>query len=201
MKVNIGTIQVEIPENYQKIQSLPHDPPDAVTYAAQTESALVLMSLYPIASAKAMPFDTPQIVIDGIHSALGEDQGLIHVSAGQTNAGHKYIYSIVKTGIQPAGVQYVLTFHIQYSETVVSIQAFFEETGTTGLRDTVVYELARRDGKVNGIFDGWMKDPYDPDYTRGLRMNLSEAEEYDSMFPSHPLSVCRRFLEFFRQNN
>ena len=61
----------------------------------------------------------------------------------------------------------------------------------------MVYELCLREGIVGNSddhFAGWVCDPYDKDYTRGARMNLSEQEKYDEMFPGFPLSMCREFI-------
>ena len=41
--------------------------------------------------------------------------------------------------------------------------------------------------QLKTYLDYWYK-PYDENYTRGIRMNLSERREYDRSFPHHPLS-------------
>ena len=201
MKIKIGKMKATIPDEYQQLKPFPDDLPGQVSFGRQTENALALVRVYPVALERAMPFDAPQSVIHGIHDALSEDQGLIEVSAGKTKGRKLYIYSIVKTGQQPSGMQYVLTLHIRYPSGVLEIQAFFEEYGMTGLRDTIAYEIERREGNVGDGFEGWMRDPYDSEYTRGIRMNLSEFPKYDRMFPNHPLSVLRQFVEDLKENN
>jgi len=201
MKVKIGDIEIEIPNVYQKMQPLPDDPPDSAAYGMQNDHTMALVLLFPLKPEEAMPFDHPQFIIDSVHGFLQENQGLISVLAGETRNGRKYVYSIVKSAKEPSGVQYNLTFQIQYPTKVLNIQAFYDEIGITGLRDAVVYELARRDGKVTNMFEGWVNDPYDPDYTQGLRMNLSELPEYDAMFPNHPLSVLRQFAQAVTMHN
>ena len=79
----------------------------------------------------------------------------------------------------------------------LTVQGFFEENGATGVRDSTVYEMCRRDGTVGDAedpFRDWAKDPYDPEYTKGALMNLSEQEKYDEMFPDFPLSMCRELV-------
>ena len=202
MKASISTIEIEIPEIYQKMKSLPNDPSDSVSYGMQNDNTMAFMLIFPIEPEQAMPLHAPQIIIDSIHGFLKDNQGLISVFAGKTRGGKKYAYSIVKSAKQPSGIQYILTFQIQYPSKVLNIQAFYDEIGMTGLRDSIVYEIAAREGKVIlGTFDGWMNDPYDPDYKKGLRMNLSESEEYDKMFPNHPLSVLRRFIQAVKRHN
>ena len=46
-----------------------------------------------------------------------------------------------------------------------------------------------------GSFDGWMQDPYDSEYKKGVQKNLSDNSEYDAQFPDHPLSVLHRFVK------
>lgn len=201
MKIKIGKMKATIPDEYQRLKPLPDDLPEQISFGGQTENALALVRAYPVAMERAMPFNSPQTVINWIHDALSEDQGLIEVSAGKTKGGKPYIFSIVKTRQQPSGMQYVLTLHMRFPSDILEIQAFFEEYGMTGLRDTIVHEIERREGNVGDGFEGWMRDPYDPEYTKGIRMNLSEFPKYDKMFPNHPLSVLRRFVEDVRENN
>jgi hypothetical protein len=48
---------------------------------------------------------------------------------------------------------------------------------------------------------GWNRDPYDETIKTGFLMNLSEQSEYDSMFPSHPLSLLRELARFIIEHN
>ena len=43
-------------------------------------------------------------------------------------------------------------------------------------------------------FAGWMSDPYDEDWKKGVLMNVSELEEFDQFFPGFPLTLCREFI-------
>ena len=45
------------------------------------------------------------------------------------------------------------------------------------------------------------KDPYDETYNKGLRMNLAEKEEYDVVFPEHPLSEARNLVKIIIEKN
>ena len=187
----------KMPGRYQKLNSMPDDPPYSCAYGYETNEAECFVMVYPISLVQAMPFDQPESVIDGIHAALGDDQGLISVDSGKTSAGLNFIYSIVKTLKEPSGVQYCLTMHLCYGQYAVQVQGFFDELGVTGMRDAIVFSQAQSEGKVktveNGI-KGWIADPYDPDYNHGCLMNLSEKQEYDRRFPQHPLSEARQFI-------
>jgi putative ABC transport system permease protein len=90
---------------------MPGDPEGAVPLAFSTDRAMCFVMMYPIGPEYAMPFDSPQDVIDGIHESMYEDQGLIEVDSGKTKAGNKYIESIVKTVKKEGGAAYTFTFH------------------------------------------------------------------------------------------
>lgn len=189
--VTIGTMQVAIPEYFQQVDSTPDDPPQSVPFMARSENAICFVLAYPMPQEYAMPLQS-ELVIDGIHECLGEDQGLI-----QADAGKDYVFSIVKTMKPEGGVQYVLTLDRYCGDEALHVQGFFDEDGATGLRDTTVYALCRGEGVVGSDDDpfyNWRRDPYDESYTDGALMNLSEQEKYDEMFPAHPLSMCRAFV-------
>ena len=58
----------------------------------------------------------------------------------------------------------------------------------------MVFQLhANKNGFDETVAD-WRFDPYDSDYKRGFLMNKSELEEYDELFPLHPLSMTREFV-------
>lgn len=203
--MKIADVEFNFDEDYTKLNSLPEDPKDSVSFGARTDNADCFIMIYPIPQEQAMPFDNCKPVIDGIHNCLGNDQGLIEVENGNTKSGLPYIQSIVKTLDQEHhGVSYCLTLHIQYSNSVLLIQGFFNETGTTGIRDTQVFLALREKGTVtlteNGA-EGWAKDPYDENYKSGVLKNLGEDKDFDQFFPAHPLSECRRILQYILDNN
>ena len=167
------------------------------SFVYQTPDALCYVTAHPISAEYALPYDNPRSVIDGIHQMLTENQGLIAVEKGKTNSGHRFIYSVVKSLKKPSSMQYCLTMHVECEEFAVLVQGFFVETSMTEDRSTKVYITLLKRGLIrpteNGV-KGWSEDPYDPEYTHGLRMNRSERKEYDGMFPHHPLSELRRFV-------
>ena len=186
---------IRIPERYQKVKSLPEDPENSSAYAYQNEGAGCFLLSFPIPKESAMPYGQPEEAVKGIHEALGDNQGLIEVESGKTGFGSPYIYSIVKSLKQPSGVQYCMTMHVDRGDFSAQVQGFFEELGTTGFRDALIFALAQNENLVkmteNGI-EGWNQDPYDSTFVRGNTMNLSEKKEYDNQFPTHPLSEARK---------
>jgi len=197
-----NSMTADIPDKFRKMDSMPEDPKDSVAYGMANSGTQSFVLIYPLPLSEAMPLTEPQIIIDSIHQFMNEKQGLIKVDSGKTAAGRTFAYSIVKSLKDPVGVQYILTFQMEQGEEVTDVQAFFDESGMTGMRDNMVYGMALRDGLVTqGTFEGWMEDPYDPEYTDGVRMNLSEDEQYDQAFPEHPLSEARSFVQYLIQNN
>ena len=201
MNVQFGEkLGFTIDDSWQKLNTMPDDPPGTQAYGTATENSECFVLAFPLDIGQTMPFDNPQAVIDGIHSALADDQALIEVKAFSTEKS-MIIYSIIKTRGQPTGVQYTLTMDVACQNGAFHIQGFFNETGMTGMRDATVYELKRRDGTVKEGFLGWVADPYDAGYHKTYLMNLSEREEYDTMFPAHPLSVARAFVKKVAEND
>lgn len=193
---------IKIPLNFRKMNTLPTDPINSVAYGNQTQFSNMFLMMYPILNQDAMPYGNEKAIIDGIHSALSETQGLVEVKSGITKNQKRYIYSIVKTQLNPSGIQYVLTMHVDMNNQTMHIQAFFDEAGMTGLRDTTIMNKMINEGKITPPnIDDWFKDPYDENYKRGLLKNESENSEYDVMFPQHPLSEMRNLIKFIIDNN
>ena len=189
--VTINGTTISIPEYYQKVDSMPDDPVESIPYMVQTGNAMCFALIFPVDESKSLP-RTKESLIAGIRQFLGKNQGLIQVEATED-----YVYSIVKTLKEPSGVQYILTYQRFFPEFILNIQAFFEEIGTTGIRDSVGYEMCRRQnlvGTEEDPFAGWARDPYDGSIREGALMNLSECEEFDEQFPGFPLSMCREFV-------
>ena len=194
MKCNVGKVRLKIPKGWTLIPG-PSDVPDCVALFSKTDSARCAVQLQPTVLDECMPFDEPQVVIDGIHGALEDNQGLVEVKAGSEERG-RFIYSIVKSLQEPSGVLYILTMDLAVGTGYVRLQGWFSEVGTTGMRDNMVFAMKIKGGTQDFecIRAGWARDPYDKDYTRGALMNASEGELYDELFPDHPLSVARRFV-------
>ena len=189
--ISINDEKIIIPAYYQKVDSMPGDPENSVPYEVQSENAGCIVFFSAVDYSKQLPREKEDL-IDGIRHFLAENQGLIKVEVGDD-----YVYSIVKNLRQPSGVQYILTYQRFCKDFILNVQGFFEEAGTTGIRDTMVYSLCRNEGMFeddDNPLNGWAKDPYDPSITTGALMNFSEQEKFDDQFPSFPLSICRQFI-------
>ena len=190
--IEINGKTVYIPAYYQQVDSTPEDPEGSIPFMVKTDQAICFLLIYPIALSETVPREQTDL-IQGISQFLTKKQALILAEADDDKA-----YSIVKTAMEPSGMEYTLTYQKFYKDFAINITGFFEEDGTTGFRDTMVYELCRRDGSVGSEkdpFAGWKLDPYGCADKDDLMMNLSEQEQYDEHFPAHPLSMCRELIK------
>jgi tetratricopeptide (TPR) repeat protein len=79
------------------------------------------------------------------------------------------------------------------------------ERGTTGVREAVVtaHLVGRGDLKIepgDKVIRGWFQDPYDADYQGNVLHCLSDDERLDALFPDHPLSRTRAYLQRMRKS-
>ena len=197
MNIAISDFTINIPDDYVQMNPLPGDPVGSMSFSKQTSGAACLAMYNAIPSEQAMPFNSKDQVIAGIRGSLAADQGIVEIESGITNSGKKYIYSIVKTVNRGnIGVQYSLMMHVGYfADHVFQAEGFFDETGYTGGRDTAVFAILQRDGKIGPNYEGWSEDPYDPEYKQGILRNASEKPDFDEVFPDHPLTQARLLVK------
>lgn len=125
--------------------------------------------------------------------------GLVAVAVGVVaNTRIQVVKTIFKVPRQPRGTGYIgsLTLPFKHFSYVVKIQA--EEGGITGVREAVIADKLIREGKITpaeNTIPGWSADPYDRSWKKGTLMNLAEREEYDHLFPEHPLTIVREGLK------
>ncbi len=205
-------IRVLIPDGYKKLKQ--KNPVKEIQNQIRNDSACFqkvvdysngIVFINKLSPEKVLPLEKTKL-INGIHDLLDDNQGLIEVGTGHTKRGYIYVYSIVKTLIEEIrGVRYYLYMQL-FSQNkksdgfdAIEVTGDFTEITTTGMRDSIGLDLARRaeliDFRNENIFDGWNEDPYDPDYRKGALMNLSERAGLDGLFPYHPLSQCRELLK------
>ena len=117
--------------------------------------------------------------------------GLIQVDLVELK-NYQAIKTIFKIPQQPKGVVYLASLTVPFRDRsyVIKLQAL--ELGMTGVRDAVILDRYLREGNVN--VDNWSADPYNSKYTKGSRMNKSEAIKYDAEFEDHPLSQVRKYI-------
>lgn len=201
-----------IPKEFELIQKkLPDEmgiPDKALAFSKRTENTSALIVKFPVSEEASMPFNNDSAIISELHEVLGDDAGIIKVSSGTTAAGRPYAYDIIKHGMTsedniPLGIEYTLNINVKTDECIMFINASFAEEGNTGMRDSVVLPMFMQANNRENFddLDGWFRDPYDPEFKRGLLMNVSEMEELDEKFPWHALSEARSFAKFVIENN
>ena len=208
MKIKLNKFQDEIfvPDGYSKLdkKTIKEMGQKGNWFIKRTGNSINGISFFSCTAKEAMDFNDTESLIEGIRSAMNENQGIICVNNGITKNNHKYIYSIVKTIEEPMmSVSYYLRMNIQYDKRIYELIGEFVEDGTTGMRDSTILSMVVSQGIVkteDGKITGWFKDPYDESYSKGILMNLSELEEFDKLFPEHPLSQARELINFIINN-
>jgi hypothetical protein len=196
-------IKLTLADQWEKVDKRPGDPENLSIIGFNHETCSSLVFLKPITKDEIIPIGNKQLTIEGIRHFLKDNQGIIEVNT--VTDKYPYIYTILKTLMEPGGVQYVVTFYININENYFHIQGFFDEAGRTGIRDAVVFESCRREGvasideKTKEI-TGWFCDPYDASYRNGALMNFGEQEVFDEHFQFHPLSQARKFIKELLSN-
>ena len=167
-------------------------------YRKTVASSDNIIMIFKATEENAMDPDDTKGLIANIRQCMTDTQGLVEVKSGETVRGYKYIYSIVKNLTpEQMGVRYFLRLNLFCDEEIIEITGDYLEIGITGKRDALGFQLAQSAGLAEMTsegFKGWFKDPYDPEYTKGRLINLSEKEGCDPVFPEHPLSQSREFL-------
>jgi len=192
-KMVVEQYEVNIPDYYEQIDPMPEDPEGSVVFRTQTENARCFLIGFPVDYSQSLPRNQKDLIA-GIRSFLGKNQGIV-----QAETADDYAFSIVKALLDPhGGVQYIFTFQKFYEDGILNIQGVFEEGYTTGIRDTIVFEMCLSNNLVSieeNNTVGWTRDPYDQSITEGALMNLSEEEDFDELFPDFPLTLCRELIK------
>ena len=191
----VAGYRMSIPAYFDHMKKGPEEFKGLNAHVAQTENASCLL-LFDYEKSLPAAHVEIEAFIRTIHdNILRGNQGLVAAEVGETN-GRDYRYSILKTLLEDngasIGVEYNLTMLIAWKNGVVRIRGTFKEQGATGMRDSAVLAMRSSElGSMDAALEGWAKDPYDPSRTVGALMNMSEREEFDPMFPAHPLSIAR----------
>lgn len=199
-EIEVGGTAIKVPDVFVEIEAPEGAPQGSMAYRSATTGSQTLLVVSEIPYGLAMSFDDFWLLVDGIHSGLSAEQGLVEADTGKTRGGSKFAYGLIKTKHEPTGVEYSLTLQVQLDDRVANVQAFFDEAGNTGLRDAFVYSRLQREGEQE-LLDSWSYDPYDEEVTTGFLMTVAEKSEYDFMFPDHPLTTARTFIDFVKRHN
>jgi len=109
-------------------------------------------------------------------------------------AHHQHIpqvSTLFKFPQQPSGITYIASVIIPFKECSYVLKVTAVEAGHTGMREAVLVDKLLSDGFD---MDQLYTDPYEPELQEGLLMSVTEQPEYDTMFPSHPLTQARQLI-------
>lgn len=194
--INVAKMNIDIPAEYQVLKSFPDDPEGSVPIGLSLNQSENFVLFIPIEGNEYIRQGELNELIQNTRRSIGEAFGLVEANEGITEQGLEYVYRILKVRMNPHGVQYQLAMQIVRDGQGINISGYFDEAGTTGIRDVMVFEMLRREGKITEDMDKWTADPLDPSVTKGFLMNRSEQEQYDAIFPEHPLTVARNFVRY-----
>jgi len=120
---------------------------------------------------------------------LGRNGAIVEVDS-TTVSSFPALRTIVKIRQEPSGMTYVAATTIPFAQCSFVAKVQCPERGITGIRDTAVA------AKLN-LFStsGWGSDPYKPSFRNPILRNRADDQEWDDVFPEHPLSRARSHLE------
>lgn len=211
LKIADPSVLFILPEGYQLITDsdtiqILHNAfsisnPFEASIIAGTENSVNVVSFFKQSRERAMDFEDLKGLIEGIHNSLSENQGLIEAKSGRTAQGNRFIYSIVKSvNNDKGGVNYFLRMNIENDGEILEVNGSFEESGMTGIRESIIAGVADNLGICKLGSKEWCKDPFDDNYTWGIPKNIAEKEGLDSLFSTHALSMARELLLAMLEN-
>ena len=125
--------------------------------------------------------------------------GMIQVDTLMVD-GFRAIKTIFKIPQQPTGMTYIGSITVPFRDFSYVVKIQCPEPGITGIRDAVIFDREVINSlEDESFFDNWSQDPYDASIKSPLMRNRAESEEYDALFPDHPLSRTRSFLNQIQQ--
>lgn len=211
-KLNNTNINVLLPKDYKEINIFDvlnnvneEDFKGAKGYQKETCNSNNFIFVSKCIYDNTYNFNDTNKLINDINNNLDDKDILIKVDKGITVNNYSYIYSIVKhQDLDELCNKYLLIMYLGNKEDCICVNGVFNEIGTTGQRDTIGLEFARRAGlisiDINDLKTKWSYNPYNPNKKDGVLMNLSEKEGLDGIFVDHPLSQLRELIVSITDN-
>ena len=186
----------KLPRYYEEIENKTGEGPK---FHFSTPESTCYVVLSKTTMEAVISFDDKHVLISALHSTMDLYRGLIEVENGITAKGRKYIYYIIKAlmGDQRQYMSYYAVINIEYQDKILQVLGTFLYRHDQDYRDNAIHD------KFIKTFpeEDWEEDPYDKDFKFGLLKNHGEDEEYDFLFPEHPLSQARKLITEVIENN
>ena len=193
MEYHVGGMRLRLPEGYSAPAMQEQEPAETLTLMKETVEMSAVVTVRTAGPDEVLP-EGEWTLIDRLHEGLGDRQGIIEVRSGSTAQGRRYIYSLVKNGKDPEGVWYELNGDFCFEGGVLRVSGRFDEEAAGVERENIVFNLSARMNEIDIMTYSWYQDPYEEGLVKGLRMNMSEEEQFDEYFPAHPLSQARALM-------
>lgn len=193
----VNNSESAFPDNYRLVERTSETPDEATCITAQTDQANCVVLAVPI-EGTGIALLTQAEAAAFARETADPSLGVIESGSGEAN-GFRYAYFILKELLSdegiPLGVRYFLFMDATSDSRTMRFHGRFEEAGCTGLRESIAHEIYGREGVVDDGFDGWFTDPCGLG-EQNISANLSEDPRFDAMFPDHPLSKAREFVQY-----
>jgi hypothetical protein len=119
--------------------------------------------------------------------------GLVAVDC-VTVAAVRAVRVVIKAPMEPRGRIYVGSLTLPFRDFSYVLKVECREQAATGVREAIVMAKVALPLDANNELAGWFADPYEPSARGPMVRNLSEDEQYDPLFPEHPLTRVRSLL-------
>ena len=57
-------LMINMPSDFQRMNTLPEDPANSIAYGKQTQSSTMFVMMYPISNQAAMPYGNDKVVVE-----------------------------------------------------------------------------------------------------------------------------------------
>lgn len=197
MKITVNSIELNLPDVCEPSPIPAGFPSGSASLSFQKEQTMAYILFIPMSIAHAMPRHALDTVIAKNREGLAENEGLVDAGEGKSDSGEDMVYVIEKRREADDTVTYLLYCHYFKEDQVIHIQGYFNAAAAEE-RETEVRKVMEKEGIP---VEPWCHDPFDSSVSDGFLMNQSEQENFDGMFPYHPLTMCRAFRDYIAENN
>ena len=162
---------------------------------------------WPVTETESMPLSDFSDLITKFHEDMDDHQGLVYAKCGLTPKGNRYACGVRKMQFADqegnlGPINYELGFNIRLNGKIHFIDGSFQSRdGMPGYRNGTLALMTLGSSELKLNSEQWKRDPYDPDYKKGLLMDWTEDEKFDDLFPYDPLSEIRSLIKYVVANN
>ena len=135
-QAEISSLDVAIPFNFVKADSMEGDPEGSIPFSVRTEQTDALLFYIESDLEGAIPLGATEMITDVLNQQFaGTDESLVEVKEDKTAEGLPYIYYISKTEEESSGDKYRLRCEIRLSDKCVNLDTYFEERFQSSEKD------------------------------------------------------------------